>query len=325
MAGDFERGAVAAQEANKNNPFSAILGSFQNAQARRYAEDQQRKKEEAELSKALQVLSYQKTYENELQKAKAEEERRNILSEGQAQGKITETSETGEGTFEGTPFGAMGKRFKINNTQTPVFLVDPTTGELKQAGSTPKGAKVIQEKSIDTEVSKKELMSQAQALPKLEQALQSVTQLEDLFYKGATPDTGAMAARITGPFDVIKARSGFNPNLNSYLNNRKAFAGLIAKGGFGEAGILTNQDIERVVSALPSASSTKEEAKIGFQEVKILLQSARDRFEKRKQEYSGRSGMKQPSRNVGKSGGQVMVDANGNRAMVYSDGSYEEM
>lgn len=76
MPDAFSTGVLSGQEANKNNPFSLILGKFQESQARRYKEDSDRKKEEAALSKALQVLSYQKNYETELMKAKAEEERK---------------------------------------------------------------------------------------------------------------------------------------------------------------------------------------------------------------------------------------------------------
>ena len=126
MSDSFAQGAIAAQEANKGNPFNQILGAFQNAQARRYAEDSQRKKEEADLSKALMTLSYQKNYENELMKAKAEEERKQILLKGQAEGKIAPTEESQAGSFEGTPFGAIGQRFKaINEKAQGKTLVTP--------------------------------------------------------------------------------------------------------------------------------------------------------------------------------------------------------
>jgi len=138
---------------------------------------------------------------------------------------------------------------------------------------------------LSDEVMKKQLNSMATQLPKLEQAEQSVNQLEKLYNKGASPDVNPTVSRISGPADALKAKMGFNPTYNSYINNRKAFAGLIAKGGFGEAGMLTNQDIERVVSALPSAESTPEEAKIAFEEIKTLLKSARLRYEKIKNNY----------------------------------------
>lgn len=142
-------------------------------------------------------------------------------------------------------------------------------------------------RKIEQDITKNELETMSKQLPKLDQAYQSIGQLEDLYNKGATPDQNPIMARLTGIPDAVRAKMGFNPNLNSYMNNRKAFAGLIAKGGFGESGMLTNQDIERVVSALPSSGSTPDEAKLGFAEVKKLLGAARDRFENTKRRYTG--------------------------------------
>ena len=147
--------------------------------------------------------------------------------------------------------------------------------------------------NLSDEIAKKELSTMTTLLHKLDQADQAVMQLETLFKGGASPDKNPVVARVSGVADYLGAKSGFNPKLNAYLNNRKAFAGLIAKGGFGEAGMLTNQDIERVVSALPGSSSTPEEAKIGFQEVRNLLSSARKRFEDKKSQY-----LKSPQQNL---------------------------
>ncbi len=145
-----------------------------------------------------------------------------------------------------------------------------------------------QNKRTDTlqgEIAKKELSSMATMLPKLDQAFQAANQLEDLYYKGATPDANPLKARLTGIPDAILAKSGGNPQLNAYMNNLKAFSGLISKGGFGEAGMLTQQDIERVINAFPTSSSSAEEAKLGFAEVKKILGAARSRFENTKKNY----------------------------------------
>ena len=136
-------GVATAEAQNEKNPFNIILGRFREAQARRYKEDQERKKEEGELQKSLLLLNKDYLYKQELEKEKAKEERASLIPKGLAEGKITETEETGAGTFEGTPFGVVGKRFKPITTQTPVYLVDPTTGQLKQVGTTEKGAKIV--------------------------------------------------------------------------------------------------------------------------------------------------------------------------------------
>lgn len=146
---DFAQGAAVGLEANKQNPFNAILSSFQSAQARRYKEDAERKKEEAELSKALMVLQYKDNYDRALEKEKAKaekekfaleagEKRKNILLEGQAGGKIAPTTETGAGTFEGTPFGAVGERFKAIDSKQGVrgqgkTLISPMVDKISKS------------------------------------------------------------------------------------------------------------------------------------------------------------------------------------------------
>lgn len=144
MAGNpFVEGITAAKEQSQQNPFNLILGRFQEAQARRYKEDSERKKEEAELTKALMQLRFERDYNMELQKIKAEgerkqkefeigEERKTGLLESLRKGEVKEVpdrqvatamgkpvfegqtiQEAGrEGVFEGTPFGMAGKRFK---------------------------------------------------------------------------------------------------------------------------------------------------------------------------------------------------------------------
>ena len=130
----------------------------------------------------------------------------------------------------------------------------------------------------------KELSEMQKLLPKLDQAGQALNQLEKKYYEGIQPSSSPLQARGGGVFQKAGAGLGFNPSLNRYLSNRKAFAGLIAKGGFGEAGMLTDQDIARVTNALPSEFSTAEESKQAFEEIRTILGAARQRFEKKKAE-----------------------------------------
>ena len=128
MATPFTTGMQAGTEqSERRNPFNIILSRFNEAQARRYKEDSERKKEEAELKKTLMQLSYQKDYETELVKAKAEEERETGLLESLRKGEVTQTTEAGQGTFEGTPFGMVGRRFKT----TPSVEQETKSTELK--------------------------------------------------------------------------------------------------------------------------------------------------------------------------------------------------
>lgn len=150
---------------------------------------------------------------------------------------------------------------------------------------------------LQDEIDKKELSSMATNLPKLDQAVQAVGQLKEQFKKAAKPRSvgkgdviGGLKARVAGPFKAAGAAVGANPELNRYKANRDGFSGLIAKGGFGEAGMLTQQDIERIVKILPDEGSTEQEADIAFQEIEKVLGAARQRFEQKKQEYMGRTG-----------------------------------
>ncbi len=87
---------------------------------------------------------------------------------------------------------------------------------------------------------------------------------------------------------------------------RKSFASLITKGGFLEAGVLTNPDIERALGSLPTASSTKEEIEIGFRVLDEIMTTAQRRFEMLK---SGKSfGVEQQQSKMSK---VIMKDPNG--------------
>lgn len=73
----FSEGFVRGQEiSEKRNPFNVILSRFQEAQARRYAEDKERRKEESELQNALIELNKRDIYETEFMKATEEEKRK---------------------------------------------------------------------------------------------------------------------------------------------------------------------------------------------------------------------------------------------------------
>ena len=110
---DFAESMATAQEASqKRNPFGVILNSWNKAQSRRYEEDAARKKEEAELKNALISLGAKAEYDKAMEEEKGKGERKTGLLESLRKGEITETTETEQGTFEGTPFGVVGKRFK---------------------------------------------------------------------------------------------------------------------------------------------------------------------------------------------------------------------
>ena len=145
---------------------------------------------------------------------------------------------------------------------------------------------------LEDAIAKDELSQMSKALPKLDQADQAAKQLQDLYGQAVDPGSvkegdvmGGLMYRASQIPKTATAMVGANPELNRYSANRKAFSGLISKGGFGEAGMLTQQDIERVASILPNEYSTKEESDIAWREIQALLGSARNRFNEKKDSY----------------------------------------
>jgi len=134
----------------------------------------------------------------------------------------------------------------------------------------------------------KQMEAQSKELPKLQRAYDAVTSLRNQYEKsmspvsvpsGSNPILGAMQKSMQGLEKGFAAKSGSNPELNRYLANRSGFTSLISKGGFMEAGVLTEQDIQRILNILPNEYSTKEEADIAWNEVTSILNQAQSRFE----------------------------------------------
>ena len=91
-----------------------------------------------------------------------------------------------------------------------------------------------------------------------------------------------MLERGKGVKEGLVAKMGGNPELQQYLKLRKSFASLITKGGFLEAGVLTNPDIERALGALPTTGSTKEEIELGWKALTNIMTTAQRKFEQLK-------------------------------------------
>lgn len=147
-------------------------------------------------------------------------------------------------------------------------------------------------RELEDSVAQAELKDMAKALPKLDQANQAANQLKDLYGRAVKPNSvkpddviGALVNKLSGVPKTASALIGTNPELSRYSKNRKAFSGLISKGGFGEAGMLTQPDIERIASILPDEYSTQEEANIAWSEIEGILSSARKRFEDKRSQY----------------------------------------
>lgn len=169
----------------------------------------------------------------------------------------------------------------------PTMSFNPLTGEYTYRGEVPKGTIVRNEAlPLEYQLKKSELTGMATMLPKMDQANEAVKILKDQYYSAVSPKSvekgdvkGGISARASGIGESLKAAAGASPDLQTFKNNRGAFASLISKGGFLEAGVLTNQDIDRVLAAVPNEYSTKQEADKGWGTVNEILSAARKRYE----------------------------------------------
>ncbi len=333
------------QRASKStNPFLAVLNAVDESIARRTAEDQERKKEERQLKNVFLELGKKYEYETELQKQKGLEERKTEVFKGLEE-RETEALKGWQKRKEGREIEALKGR---EERKTEVFkgYQKRKEQETEMAGTErllktfgmkgeglPEGVSIragnvtfTGKPSLEQEATRAEVKKLAEIKPNLDRANEAIQELKGLFEKGDVSKSvkrgdvfSGLLERGKGVKEGIVAKMGGNPELQQYLKLRKSFASLITKGGFLEAGVLTNPDIERALGSLPTTGSTKEEIEIGWKTINNIMTSAQRKFEQLK------SGGKTQTAGQDKQSGQIMIDAQGNKAMVYPDGSYEEM
>ena len=150
--------------------------------------------------------------------------------------------------------------------------------------------------NANARLEQKTLGEQASQLPKLDRALVAVQSLKAQYQKslspvsiekGSNPFIGFVKKQKQGIGENIGSVSGSNPEMNRYKANKEGFASLISKGGFMEAGVLTNEDIKRITNILPSEFSSEQEANIAWSEIEGILSSARKQFESNRAAIDG--------------------------------------
>lgn len=184
--------------------------------------------------------------------------------------------------------------------------VNPETGEL--TFDIPTQAEYQQRATLAVGIQKKELESMAEKLPNLDRATDAISQLKSSFNSAWTPKSIDEDDLVEGIFERLRGASAIpveswtqtNPELHTYLSNVGAFSSLISKGGFMEAGVLTNQDIQRVIQALPKPGYSKERVAMAWKTIDEVMGSARKRFESKKQEYGASGKQTQEQSNVNK-------------------------
>lgn len=189
----------------------------------------------------------------------------------------------------------------------PITLPSIEEGQMLETSydeyGNPKGFKIAEtpERKLEREVQKKELMSMAEKLPNLERAETSIASLKDLFTKGWQPESVKSGEAAKGVSERIKGLLAIpaqswaqtNPDLRTYLEDRQAFASLLSKGGFMEAGVLTNDDIQRALKSLPNPGDSKEVVDKKWKTLDEVMTKARTNFEKKKSQYIQPKGQSQ--------------------------------
>lgn len=111
-----------------------------------------------------------------------------------------------------------------------------------------------------------------------------INELETLFYEAGT--TEGPLARVTGLGRKAAGAVGLNESAKIYEREKEAFISQISKALGGDVGALSNQDIQRAISALPDLTSTAGEARKSFTIVKNLINKARRNVQKQSGETS---------------------------------------
>jgi len=90
--------------------------------------------------------------------------------------------------------------------------------------------------------------------------------------KGFEPESGPMQ-RLKGFENFVKAKVGAAPDKKAYIDSIDSFLGNLSREYGGERGVLTDQDISRIKSALPSLYDTDEEIDYKFKQVQKVIAS----------------------------------------------------
>ena len=122
--GGFTEGVRAGTE--MGSPLDGLFDVLKDSYARKMKEEQDYRTEQRNLkNKLTEVLGTEEIKS----KYKKEEQ----LTEGLTKGTVQETTDMGKGTFEGTPFGEVGKRYKAINTKNATDPTGLTTEQQVQA------------------------------------------------------------------------------------------------------------------------------------------------------------------------------------------------
>jgi hypothetical protein len=134
-------------------------------------------------------------------------------------------------------------------------------GDMESAQQFMEMAGTVSEMSAGPDLSN----AQQKGVLAMDNAMSQVDQLEQLFGQA-----GGGQGRIAGAGQGLLGKVGLNANAKAYRDKRAGAAVIIARA-LGEAGTMTEGDIQRAVSQIPDITDTSEEAQIKWSSIKQLL------------------------------------------------------
>lgn len=186
----------------------------------------------------------------------------------------------------------------LNSVVTPLVKNFGITPEVNQNNEItfeiPMQSALEQKALLGGKLKEKELSSIVEKLPNLDRAMAALDSLKETFDSAWQPKSIEEGQSIEGLMERIRGTGSIpleswtqtNPELHTYLSNVGAFSSLLSKGGFMEAGVLTNQDIQRVLQALPKPGYSKERVELGWETITDVFTNSRKNYEQKLKEYS---------------------------------------
>ncbi len=180
--------------------------------------------------------------------------------------------------------------FKMSKDDLEGYLDTYYSNLLKTQGDVKKQQEAAKKevRTFKNSIKKKELTDLITAKTKLDKVDGMIQQLKTLYYEAYDPISvkkgdviGGVGARLRGKGKGLAGFLGANPQARVYKDLSQAISSLLAKGVWGEAGRLTDQDIVRALGALGSETNTKQEADAKFNLLTSLSKKAMTNFNNR--------------------------------------------
>lgn len=197
------------------------------------------------------------------------------------------------------------------------YTVGGVTYESDQAGANERGNKA---REIDFNLA-------AKANEDMAVLDTSLSSLEDMFKKAIpNPSADGSKAIMEGTFQNALSSVGMNEDLRSFNKLKDSMTSLFSKGLFREAGVLTNQDIQRAMASLPEATDSSVTLANKMATLRAIIQTGKTNYEAKRQAYISGTDFTPISSEMGSGAKQeigVFKSSDGRSYKRFSDGSVE--